>query len=108
VKRRTKYETNGMSGESHFTLCVDDMSTDQPAGELCAYFYWDEAGGDKEPQLHLIARDRDDPDNGHNWNFILPLSQVRRLCDLAEAVHKFGLVQWQEIGGVREEATNAQ
>jgi hypothetical protein len=38
----------------------------------------------------------------------MPVSQLRRLCDMAEAAHKFGLVQWQEIGGVREEATNAQ
>ena len=98
-----KQQTNGMTGESHFTLCIDDMADDQPVGELCAYFYWDEAGSDSEPQVHLISRERDNPLTGLGWNYIMPVSQLRRLCDMAEAIHKFGLVQWREIGGVRDE-----
>ena len=43
------------------------------------------------------------PQTGQSWSYIMPVSQLRRLCDMAEAVHKFGLVQWREIGGVRDE-----
>ena len=98
-----KHETNGMDGESHFTLCVDDLAVDQPVGELCACFIWNEAGSDNEPMVHLISRDRDNPQTAPSWNYIMPVSQLRRLCDMAEAAHKFGLVQWREIGGVRDE-----
>lgn len=95
-----RHTSNGMSGESHFTLCVDTLS--EVDGELVAYSNYDDAGLDDVPHVTLIAREYGKKKGGRQWMFDLDIEQLRRLCDLVEAQHKFGLVQLREIGGVCE------
>jgi hypothetical protein len=69
-----------------------------------AWFNGSEAGCDDEADLTFIVRTVDEDgkeikDDRSSPLFIVSVARLRRLCDMAEAMHKVGNDQWAESLG---------
>lgn len=94
--------TNGMHGEIHITLDRTDAG-DSPDGvsyELSAAFFGDQQGSDNEPQVWLIVgRDLKAKGDDASHLFCVSTSRLRRICELAESMHKVGDDQFKHREG---------
>jgi hypothetical protein len=100
----TERESNNMSGAMEIVLDVYDQEHEQPDRHLVAWFHGRDAGCSDEPDVTFIIRAVDEDgkeikDDRNSPLFIVFLARLRRLCDMAEAMHKVGCDQWAESLG---------
>jgi hypothetical protein len=97
-------ESNNMSGTINVILDVYDQEDEQPDRQLVAWFYGRDAGCNDTSDLTFIVRTVDEDgneikDDRSSPLFIVSVARLRRLCDMAEAMHKVGCDQWAESLG---------
>jgi hypothetical protein len=97
-------ESNNMRGEVHIVLDICDFVADQPNRHLVAVFGGQDCATNDEPDLTLSVKAVDEEgreikDDVYSPLFIVSVARLRRLCDMAEAMHKVGLDQWAESLG---------
>jgi hypothetical protein len=97
-------ESNNMSGTINVILDVYDQEDEQPDRQLVAWFYGRDAGCNDTSDLTFIVRTVDEDgneikDDRSSPLFIVSVARLRRLCDMAEAMHKVGNDQWAESLG---------
>jgi hypothetical protein len=83
---------------------VYDQEDEQPDRQLVAWFYGRDAGCNDTSDLTFIVRTVDEDgneikDDRSSPLFIVSVARLRRLCDMAEAMHKVGNDQWAESLG---------
>jgi hypothetical protein len=97
-------KSNNMRGEVEITLDVYDQEHEQPDRQLVAWFHGRDAGDSDNADVTFIVRTVDEngneiKDDRSSPLFIVSVARLRRLCDMAEAMHKVGLDQWAESLG---------
>ena len=90
----------GASGQLHFELAVSDCDADLPDTKLCAYMDTMDLGSEDEPQMFLTVRPVD-PNGTEGGMYLITVSHMRRLCDLAEAMYHMGRAQWDNVSEIR-------
>lgn len=90
--------TNGMSGEVNIEL--DKTPANGCTYYLTAAFVGDQQGTDGEPQVMLYCG-RDSKVDGPNeiHMFCISTKRLRRICELAELMHKVGDDQFNSRDG---------
>ena len=97
-------KTNRMDGNIHIILDVYDQEHEQPDRQLVVWVDGSDAGVMDNAELTFIVRTVDEDGNEIKNDLAAPLfavsvARLRRLCDMAEAMHKVGCDQWAESLG---------
>jgi hypothetical protein len=89
----------GIAGQLYFELGVSEGDADLPDTKLCAFFDTMELGSDDEPKVVLIVKSVD-PAGNDGGLYLLNVSHLRQLCNLAEAMHNMGDAQWKHVSQI--------
>ena len=92
--------TNNIKGEIHVHLDRFDLDADLPEVDLIAWFEGPTLGDDmRDPAIWLTVKRVDQPIGSSDAMFLVPISKLRALCNMAEAMHSVGDLQWRDSLG---------
>ena len=75
-----------------------DLDQDSDKGDiLYAHINSDSAGVDDAAKVELMTRNQDDP-NGCDHVWIVDVAMLRRICDIAEAMHGAAEMNFKRTG----------
>jgi hypothetical protein len=96
--------TNNIVGELHVHLDRSELDCEQPDVDLIAWIEGATLGDDmKEPCVWLTVKRVEEPHGSSDAMFRVSIAKLRALCDMAEAMHKVGDLQWKDSLGENDD-----
>lgn len=100
--------TNNIRGELHVHLDRSELDEENPDVDLIAWFEGPTLGDDmKEPCVWLTVKRIEEPLGSSDAMFRVSIAKLRALCDMAEAMHKVGDLQWKDSLGENDDGGGA-
>jgi len=88
-------ETNGITGDLRIHLDRYDIEVDAPAVDLIAWFEGFDLGSNDEPDIVFTVKRTTQEEGNSDSMFAISVKRLRALCDVAEAMHKLGKLEWE-------------
>lgn len=95
--------SNNINGELHVHLDRFDIDAENPAVDLIAWFEGHTLGDDTNPYIWLTVKRVDQPLGSSDAMFRVSTARMRRLLDMAEAMHKVGDDGWKQTLGEEDD-----
>jgi hypothetical protein len=99
-----KNATNNIVGEIHVHLDRSELDDSNPDVDLIAWFEGATLGDDmNDPCIWLTVKRVEEPHGRSDAMFRVSIAKLRAICNMAEAMHGVGDLQWKDALGENDD-----